>query len=795
MCIRDSGLKDRFENVKRWHLSGCMLIVVSYVILAGGAAAQYQCDTADSLFNATLYDSALENYTALLKQNPKLECAQAGIIAVKHAQAEELYELGQAYENAGRKEEAGKAYIAAIEKDPTFTKARWAIVNASGDPFAAVRILAGLGLYTDASEALKKVVKENPGVSVPDELKYLSGGPIPEWRQSKQWFETWGFTIGEILAALAIFILVIYILIKRILPGIFDLIKEFFLSNPHLDIQDFDKGSTDLDIGKGLAAMVEVSINQFHNGGKRGLVHIVEGPIQKLEIPDVTAVTPNLKIISQLFELAFPRDMMTLSGYLQKPGDRGAGLSLVLVKGRSGEIANSITIWQKDFEMLMAPYETKDPTQYFQMAELAAIWIIFRLIAYRETQKKSVPKKWIYELMPVQAPKEEPFNSLGTDKWEIYAYFRVAVQWSLKGEKDKARQLYIEALNKDMKNCLAWFNLGVLDVEAGEYDRALKRLEQVKQNTKPSGILWYKALYQLAATCDYKDNLTMASSEAKMLVEATMKVDAEQDNGKDTVLMDFVKTFKPIAISMYAGILVRQGNILEAEKQLKNITPLECTYRVRYNIACYYSIMGRRETDVKKAKSSYETALFHLNSALERGGTIVQWAQIDKSLEGVREDENTKNDFAKLIRKYEIHKTSDSSNSLPLAGLAGIRETYAKQLKEQGIISHSDLILKADTPQAQEMLAKNLGINTTLLRRWALLADLMRIVEDTQLVNLLEAAKVDSIDALKNVNDPFELEKLLNQVNQAYSFVKKSPSPETIQKWLKEAKNAKPHVT
>ncbi len=804
MCIRNSGLRDRFENVKRWDLSGYVLLsVISFVLLAGGAAGQSQCDAAVSLFNATLYDEALENYTAMLKQNPNLECAQAGIIAVKRAQAEEFYELGQAYENAGQREEAGKAYTSAIEKDTTFMKAQWALANVSGDPFAAVRILAGLGLYTEASEALKKAANEEPGKPVPDELKYLSGGTIPEWRQSKQWFETWGFTIGEILTALAIALLALYIVINRIFPWIYDLIKEFFLSNPHLEIQDFDKGSTELDIGKGLAAIVEASINHFSNEGNRALVHIVEGPIQKLEIPDVKAVTENLKFIFQLFELAFPRNVITLSGYLQKSEDRGAGLSLILVKRRTGEIVDSMTIWQKDFEMLMVPSDSKDPTQYHQLAELVAIWIIFRLLAYREHQKNSVPKKWIYELMPVLAPKEEPFNPLGTDRWESYAYFRVAVQWSLKGEKDKARHVYIEALNQDMRNCLPWFNLGVLDIEAGEYDRALKRLEQVKQNTKPNGILWYKALYQLAAVYEYKGDWTNAAKEAKKLVEAATKAAAEPANAKDVVLMDFMKSFKPIAISMYAGVLVGQDNILEAEKQdkisevkkqLKMITPMECTYRVRYNLACYYSIMGKREKDAEKAKLSYQKALLHLNSALERGGTIVQWAQNDPSLEGVREDKNMKNDFIKLINKYG-QEIPESSNSQPLAGLAIIREAYAKRLKEQGILSPSDLIVKADTPQAQEVLAKNLGINTALLLRWAFLAELMRIVEEANLVNLLEAAKVDSIDALKNVNDPFELEKLLNQVNLAYSFVKKTPSAETIQRWVNEAKKAKPHVT
>ena len=59
------------------------------------------------------------------------------------------------------------------------------------------------------------------------------------------------------------------------------------------------------------------------------------------------------------------------------------------------------------------------------------------------------------------------------------------------------------------------------------------------------------------------------------------------------------------------------------------------TYRDHYNIACSRSIMG-----------NMDKALEHLRNALERGGTLVNWAQKDPLLKNVRD--HNKADFDKL---------------------------------------------------------------------------------------------------------------------------------------------------
>jgi tetratricopeptide (TPR) repeat protein len=421
------------------------------------------------------------------------------------------------------------------------------------------------------------------------------------------------------------------------------------------------------------------------------------------EIPvDVKSVSPQIKIISDLIEWIFPSNVITLSGYLEKPGDKGAGLTLSIVENQTGNILGNITIWQKDYDPATTQSAVKDndPVPYYCLVEPAAIWAH-------------------YQLSATSGEDAEKSAHTGISDWQSYAYLRAGTRWRLENQDDKARLMFLNVRNRYEDEAL--FNLGVLHTEAGEYERALERLERVKESTTSKKILWYNAEYYLALTYRYKGDLLRAKEEAKLLVNTISNTISGLDNNKK--LRDSLKDFKPMACIMYANTLVYAGELKEAESMIKPLDPFRLTYRARYNLACHYSIYGEKAAvDVEQRTAAYKMALWHLEYALERGGGIVEWAKKDIALKGVRENNETKDAFAKLIKKYGGQDAQDSAD-LPLAGLAIIKEAYAKQLKEQGIFSHCDLILKADTPQAQEALAKKFGISTTLLRRWALLAD------------------------------------------------------------------------
>ena len=900
-------------------LKYALIATVTALLLTSGVAAQESCESANALLNAALYEKAQANYTDLLMKYPNLTCAQDGVLKAQNSWAINLYEIGQAYENASQFQEARVQYLEALKKYPSYIRAQEALEKVSDDKFAAVQTLADLGYYTEAAVRLKKVVEENPGINVPKDLEYLPGRSLFIWGDIRNWIEIWGQTVVELVIFLLSFFLVAYVLIYKIRPRIMG------SRRPSLDIVDFDKGTTGFEIDKGLWALVEESYIMLGHEG-RNRVNLVTGPSpDKLEIPAPpnAQVAPYFKFVSELIDWLFPPNVITLSGYTLKSGSLVSGITFALAENQTKNILDSCTIWQNKLNLETTPKkegEPTDPTSYYCLAEPVAVWVFFQL--------GNISKK----------TKNEKFTIMGTDDWQSYAYFKAGVRWHIEGRLDKAHQLYVESLGRDMKNWGALFNLGRLEMEEGQYQHAYGRLKQVREFSNSNNIdkksmfikdtMWYLATYNLALTLRYmseqhKNNLSdgkkatkalietiekiridimkndetllkcdisraekkaktlletiheiiaelqtaehiteeyilhclegkptnqvdsikkaieewsmaeqkvrtiqkdiikwpmekqekrlegiitdlknmespenkpapfefikfMAEQEAKDLMVKVWKAKEATKENVDKKLKEFLESFYATACIMSANTLLYVDKIDEAVKIIKMVEPFEkLNFRSRYNLACYYSIYGEKD------KRYYRNALNNLEYALERRGTIVQWAQKDPSLKGVREDENIREDFDRLIQKYSQPPTQASSEKLPLAGLTIIQEKYATQLKEQGTVSPCDLILNAGTPSARKALAKKLGISTALLLRWALLADLMRIVEDTKQINLLEAADYGSIEALQKVSDPCGLADLLNQVNKAQSFVDQSPSCETVQQWLQESKKTK----
>lgn len=355
------------EGMKRQHLSAYIFFVVVALLLAGGAAAQTPCDQANALLKAKLYEQANSAYVTLLNNETSRGCAQDGILALRHEQARNLYELGLAYEKANQESTAKEKYIEALNKDPNSSEAREALARINGGLLGRFLTLA-YSLLT---------------------------------------------SIGKTLAVILIMLLLYYAIKLRILPRW----KE--LKKPRLDIQDFDTGATNLNIGKGMVAMVEEKIKWFekerYHSQKFELVASV--PIGTLEIPaDIKSISKEANYISQLVEWLFPPNVITLSGCMEKPGVRGSGLTLTLVNSQSGEIIGSQTLWQDEYGPVVRLDKEIDPESYYSLVEPAAIWAFFQLHEFSEKKAGSTTNLKIFN----------------TGDWRSYAYFRAGV--NLKGK-------------------------------------------------------------------------------------------------------------------------------------------------------------------------------------------------------------------------------------------------------------------------------------------------------------------------------------------------------------------------
>ncbi len=1003
MCLWDSCLANRFE-LKRWHRSGYVFLAIVTLLLVGSVAAQSQCDDANALRKEKLYEAARSTYIELLKNETTRGCAQDGLQTLNQEQAVYLFEQGSVFEKSNQVNAAHDAYVEALKIDPNNSAAKEALFRVNGGAFRY-----GLNSIYNGLSLLVEAVALSLGI-----------------------------------------ILFFYAVIWRIHPWIRDLCK------PRLNINEFDKGATNLEIGKGLGAMVEEKIKSFEKESHPSQeFRLVTGPIGKLEIPvDVKSATPQIKILSELLEWLFPPNVITLSGYLEKQGDQGVGLTLSLVTNQTEEIIGSQTFWQEEYDPTTAQPANDDPEPYYHLVEPIAIWTVFQLSTSPNVKNgilfsliRQVCSR-VHQISPCEdylIRHIDEFKILNTKNWQSYAYFRAGARLGQERKTDLAREMYLKALKEDPDNVGALLNLSSSYSKDEDYGRVLSILGRVNEFIKPDepqyGFTWYTYKYQLSITFHYiaikyseslilsfekiealnkiieksieakkqkyddallKCYLGRAGEEADILVETIYKfkkalqdhyesidygkndkTNDNKDNNKkqenyDNELIDILKHAKNMQetidklkknlakisqnelISAKSKIeklgekiekmknnsrYVFKSNLEKAKKEsidlvetmqktigklpsvedesknlLNSITNaldefqnknnvLECIKRANtleetiakaasafqnnknkmlkcylhesrkmvkkitgiltkeevgsedrlkrakkvaekldrrirlivneagksenkalksflrsfepmaicvkeeiladlketglekpiiqkkfseynpgflYNKACYYSVAGEKQKDMNERIKKFKKTLKYLSLALEQERAYIKWAQKDPSLKGIREDELTKDEFIEIIKKYGTPE--EEKDSLPLSGLRSVGKTYASLLKKQRILSYCDLIRVAAIPQARVNLANELGIRAQLLERWALLADLMRIVGNAGYVSLLEEADKGSIEALKNVNDPCELSDLLNQINQAMSLVQRTPSIEIVQQWINEAR-------
>lgn len=489
--------------------------------------------------------------------------------------------------------------------------------NEDSDPFQSVRNLANLGLLEKAKKALGKAIENNHTTEISEDLKYLLGSTHPFWRDYIPLIEPWG---TPLILPLGL-IIIVYIFLNKI------------MSKPRLDVQNFVTETSE-SIGEGIAAMIEDQIHNVNPQSIRQSPQIVVGSTEEIKISeDISSLAPLLKFFSLLIDILplIPWKAYTLSGYLQPQLANGVGITLQLKK-QKGDLVANCTFWQQDYEPeINVKQENSQKTEaYYCLAEPVAIWTLFQLSETKSSLE----------------------NSLEINNWQSYAFFRSGVYWRQLDEKEKARIMFLKAIQVEPSNYFALCNLGILDTEAGEYDRAIERLQRaIKLVVEKKGDnisqcpLWYKAQYQLAATYLYNKLLLTKeapekSTEAEQLakeavkeliekIELELKEPSENtskiqktnktDQNKEIKFQEFFEAFTPMALILYFDICAlpeweQDNNITEDRDFLRfklgskrcEIDKQTISSRTHYNLACYYS--GREK---------YDEALQHLEYALE----------------------------------------------------------------------------------------------------------------------------------------------------------------------------------
>ncbi len=129
-----------------------------------------------------------------------------------------------------------------------------------------------------------------------------------------------------------------------------------------------------------------------------------------------------------------------------------------------------------------------------------------------------------------------------------------------------------------------------------------------------------------------------------------------------------------------------------------------------------------------------------------------------------------------------------------IINIEGIGPKYAKKLINFGIRTTERLLLIAAHKRGREDLADQVMIPEKLILEWVNLADLIRIKGiGEEYSDLLEEAGVDTVKELGR-RRPETLYSNLVRINYEKKLVRRIPSQNNVQNWVKQSKKLEPRV-
>ncbi|MGN6188138.1 MAG: hypothetical protein ACTHOE_04515 [Conexibacter sp.] len=338
------------------------------------------------------------------------------------------------------------------------------------------------GLDSDAEAALKRAIRLDPRVAIPDQLKSPTRNES-WWNTARGRFGPWLRTFAEMLiAALAIAVL-------ALLAG-----RSLRRFRVRLVVEPFSQGRSDGGddgaserLGAATAAALRENYGRMmRDGGSR--LRFIRSAAQAFPAlpPQIAEAYPPAGVIAALLGMLdrlLPARTRSVSGEL-RPRDPVRGVGLTITFGRRyGKVFDETTLWEGDYGTPL-PYARDDDLQpaYDRVALPAAAWVTFaatRRIVYRR-------------LLRVK-----PFNVLGTTDWRSYALFAVGADQQEKGNRADARRAYERALGRDDGNRGAAFNLAALELQSNSEDVrrvGTRRLRALRREIRPdtSDEQWYR---------------------------------------------------------------------------------------------------------------------------------------------------------------------------------------------------------------------------------------------------------------------------------------------------------------
>ena len=130
--------------------------------------------------------------------------------------------------------------------------------------------------------------------------------------------------------------------------------------------------------------------------------------------------------------------------------------------------------------------------------------------------------------------------------------------------------------------------------------------------------------------------------------------------------------------------------------------------------------------------------------------------------------------------------------SLHISKLRGVGPEVRARLKIGGITYSDQLLHAAATPERRRELQRATGLEDAVIARLARRADLARVKGiGAVFADMLERVGVDHVEALRAAA-PERLHAALRELNRVDRMARRSPTPEEVADWVRQAEALPP---
>jgi hypothetical protein len=202
---------------------------------------------------------------------------------------------------------------------------------------------------------------------------------------------------------------------------------------------------------------------------------------------------------------------------------------------------------------------------------------------------------------------------------------------------------------------------------------------------------------------------------------------------------------------------------------------------VSYGLACYFAQKNSRDAALDLFEQSLRQSLGRDREAM------IEWAPQDPSLKGINREKR----FKDLLLDFAYEGSGANDGHLTDLFFTGAAE---ESLASLHITTADSLLHVVTTSEMRRELAKKLKVEPRLVKRWADIADLMRIPElGPSAVRLLDLVGVGSRRSL-SLREPKDLYEEIQAVAHSQKIIGPIPGERTVSAWIREAKRHKSDV-